>query len=745
MKKIKRVVCVAAAACVLLISGVAAAPSQTLYSPPAQVGITEDTDEQYVAKYEKIEENDHLIFYADLEKGWLALQNRDSGTIWYSTPNDSETDEITTGSRRLDVRSDIIVEYFDKNKVGEAVSMSFNSHTQAVRQGSVQTTRISSGIRVHYSFEAFGMVIPVEYVLTEKCLEARICVEEIQENSSFAILSIRLLPNFGAGDTGTDGWMLIPDGSGAIAKFNNDRYTVAGYEAPVYGSDYANEQELRQPANTQAVRLPVYGIGKSGDALFAVIARGESAAALQAEFSSESFGYNTLSSKVVLRSLSNIEINNTKDTRLSVNGYSQPDYAVRFYCLSGEEANYVGMAKTYRQYLIEEKGLKKTELEPTLNINLYGAVDVKANFLGFPYQKLKSLTSFSQAEAMADYLNASGAGTLSMRYEGWTNGGVFNKTVPKDAKPLRILGGEAGFQTLKNAMEKDGRQFWPDVDFLRCRESGKGISKSRDSIKNAFGEPTPQYDYMLSVYAPKLQGNQYRFLRADAVRKISRNFLENYKKEECQYLSLGTTGEYRYSDYNPDNGHGRMTLQMAFEDIWKTATGYRLAVSGGNADAAIRADKVWAAPVTSSGYDFFDEDIPFYQIVFHGYTALTTPAVNQIVNDRLLFLNAVETGSELLFSGIYEDAAFLGETAYSALYSTTFELWKDEAVAYDKEYRPLLERIGRQAITQHERLADDVYRTTYEDGTSVYVNYSEKQQKVDNVTIGGMDFEAIYP
>src|SRR5699024_9627512 len=103
------------------------------------------------------------------------------------------------------------------------------------------------------------------------------------------------------------------------------------------------------------------------------------------------------------------------------------DYTVRYWCLDGDNASYSGMAVAYRNYLIEEKGLKKTELSPALNLNIYGAIDVKANFLGIPYKKLKSLTSFSEAAEMTAYLSENGVGGLSVRYEGWTNNGFFNK------------------------------------------------------------------------------------------------------------------------------------------------------------------------------------------------------------------------------------------------------------------------------------------------------------------------------
>lgn len=91
----------------------------------------------------------------------------------------------------------------------------------------------------------------------------------------------------------------------------------------------------------------------------------------------------------------------------------------------------------------------------------------------------------------------------------------------------------------------------------------------------------------------------------------------------------------------------------------------------------------------------------------------------------------------LLFSGIYEDASTLSETAYSGLYSTTFALWREKAAAYDKEYRSLLERIHDKAIVAHRQLSDTVYKTTWEDGTVVLCNYGDSPLRQEGVTIGG--------
>lgn len=66
------------------------------------------------------------------------------------------------------------------------------------------------------------------------------------------------------------------------------------------------------------------------------------------------------------------------------------------------------MANLYRQYLISEKGMKKADMAPSLNLHIYGAVDTKTNTLGVPHQTLTGLTSFTQAQDMAAELRKAG-------------------------------------------------------------------------------------------------------------------------------------------------------------------------------------------------------------------------------------------------------------------------------------------------------------------------------------------------
>lgn len=172
----------------LSISGISAQSDEL--QKPTRLGIDEETSDEYTADYTLAAQNDNLLFYADMEKGWFALQNRRSGKIWYSNPNDAVLDDVTVGISRTNIFSDYIFEYYDKSTVGEASTLTFNSHTTAVRQKNVSVEKVASGIKVTYRFDTFGFTVPVIYSLLENSLEVKVCVDEIEESGNYEASSI---------------------------------------------------------------------------------------------------------------------------------------------------------------------------------------------------------------------------------------------------------------------------------------------------------------------------------------------------------------------------------------------------------------------------------------------------------------------------------------------------------------------------------------------------------------------------
>lgn len=734
--------CILAAAFVLLSmpvpGGSAEGEGETL---PAIVGVDEDTDESERVNYEEAAANDHCILYADMEKGLFALKSRESGDIWYSTPNDSLQDEYTSGSERWGIRSQLVISYLFKEDILSSTEISrASSQLGCLQNGAVTVKKLPDGIRVLYEFSELGVTIPVEYRLRGASLAASIDIAGIDEGEECLLTDINLLPSFGAGNWEAEGQLLIPDGCGALVDFNNG-VECTPYEALIYGEDKVIVEEL-DDTRVEAIRLPVFATLMKNKALMGIVTKGDGSAAIRALNGNADCGYNAVSSKLKLRSLENLmmfkrQTNRRSIGRLTENLDGVDTYEVLYTPIRGETVSYVHIANAYRDYLVAEKNLTARPQTPSLAVDLYGSMDVKAAFLGIEYSKQQSLTTFAQAQEILDALTEKGAGALAVRYLGWSRDGLLNKSLPSKAKPLSNLGGAKGFEALKAYIGSGANALYPDVDFMQYRSG-----RDRDAVKTSFNEVSYHTERLRSVFSARLGLTPIRLLTPQNLAPAAQKYLASYKKQGLGAISLSTLGDLIYSNSSTKNGFHRYHFPEQAEKVLAAFrdAGLDIALEQANAYAAPYAARIYNAPTVCSGYDMFDEEIPFYQIVFHGYITMTVAPMAQSIDARMNLLKAVESGSELLYGGMYEDASAVTGTRYDHLYSTQYGLWLDDAAETAARYRPLLEKVYKQTITAHQQLSPDVMMTTFEDGTQVIVNYSRAKATVNGISIEALDY-----
>ena len=135
-----------------------------------------------------------------------------------------------------------------------------------------------------------------------------------------------------------------------------------------------------------------------------------------------------------------------------------------------------------------------------------------------------------------------------------------------------------------------------------------------------------------------------------------------------------------------------------------------------------------------------DETIPFWQLVFHGSILYnpSTETVNFGVKDETSHLKYIEYGGRPLgyFNSKYVDEVegscgnWMGQE--DLLCDTEEHL--DEAInvlsdMYQEYVR--LRRLQTEYMLKHEKLAADVYRVTYSDGTQITVDYNKNTYAVN--------------
>lgn len=712
---------------------------------PVQSGVDEYTEDMFRIDYQEVASNDSSILYADMQKGFFALKNRSSGDIWYSTPNDSLQDIYTRGADKWGLRSQIAINYLFEEDILTAEAMqSTNSQLGCIEEGKISVQKIKNGISVLYDFSVLGIKIPVSYVLKKNYLVASIDIANIKEENKCYLTDISLLPSFGAANWEAEGQLLVPDGTGALIDFNNGK-DCKPYESEIYGNDAVFFPEMDK-TREQAVRLPVFATMYQNKSLMGIVTKGDSSASIRAVNGNVNRGYNAVSSKINLRYLETIsmfkrQLNNMrKISRLTDALDGVTSYEVRYYSLSGQNINYADIATEYRNYLVEEKGLAAHPEKPALAVELYGAIDKKSAFLGFEYDKKIALTTFEQAQKIIEDLQKVGVDQFAVRYMGWGNNGLLNDKLPAKANAMQVLGENDKFESFAAFMQNLNNSFYPDVDFIQYRKGSKS-----NAIKNVFNEVVYHNERMRSVFVTRLDLDPVMYLIPQKIVSVAEKYLKSYRALSVGSISLSTLGSFNYSNNTTENEFHRYFFA---DEVTKVIQKYKkanlnIALEDANAYAIPFADRIYNAPTVCSGFDIFDEEIPFYQMVTHGYVTTTVMPMAEANNQKVNFLKAVESGSELLYSGMYAQSNVITGSRYDQLYGTQYQLWLADAKEAYKRYQPLLEKIYDKPIVSHTVLAKDVTKTVFEGGTGVVVNYNDEKVTVGGYEIPGLDYLVI--
>jgi hypothetical protein len=135
-----------------------------------------------------------------------------------------------------------------------------------------------------------------------------------------------------------------------------------------------------------------------------------------------------------------------------------------------------------------------------------------------------------------------------------------------------------------------------------------------------------------------------------------------------------------------------------------------------------------------------DASVPFYTIALHGLVDYLGGDYMDFYEQRSQLLDAIAKGSNVSCTLTWENTEALAMADTAAYYSTTFDLWKDDVLAVWQELKPYLDATRGQFITGHEKLAEGVTLTTYENGVQVLVNNTDSAYTWNDAEIAPRDF-----
>ncbi len=596
--------------------------------------------------------------------------------------------------------------------------------------------------------------IPLEYRLVGDSVEVSIPMCAVKENGGGAIFRISLLRFLGAAGTDENGYLLVPNGSGSLINFNNGKTSAAPYSEFVYGMDpLAAELTVRE--NTENVKMALFGICRDDSSVFATIERGGSLAYISARVSGSINEYNYVYPTFVLRGNEKLAMfgttGNEADLPIIEKEFYDQNLTVRYTMLTEEHAGYAGAANYYRDRLINEGVLEANGASGDIKFyyDVLGGIEKTKFFLGVRYRGLYAMTSFDEAVEMSNDLAANGITNQVMNYQGWCNGGDHHDVLNKIKVPLR-LGGRSGLEELSAAVEANGGSFYADTSFQRVTEVSDRYNIGNETSRYYGAGYVAEFGLVNPSTLRQTSGlgwseNRFFLVSPKFLVRYVEKFTDRIGRYDIGGISLRDLGNQLHSDKRRTNVIDRCEAQDVVEAELQNIedTGKRVMINDGNDYSFAYADDIINAPLTDNDYYIVDETIPFYEMLIHGCIDYSGSVINlSDTFDRTeTVLNLIETGASPHFVFSWENANEMKNTGLSRFYSTTYESWKQEALAVYDEVNGALRYVNGETIVDHVIYDNGVRAVTYSNGVTIYINTGMSNQTVDGVTVPARSYE----
>ncbi len=721
------------------------------------------TDDEALSSCQVAAENDNFILYYDegvedatLER--VGLYVKSSGKIYWTTPINALADTSTNkANTRLNRLSNLSYKYGNATDLISSSSFLY-SYRESTQNGNTKIETEKNGLKITYSLRTGKASVPVHYELEDDGLSVYVNTSEIKERNGYSedveedqeassdtiiLTEIALCPFMGATTEDENGYMFIPDGSGAIINLNNGKGNYSSYSQPIYGRDITQVKEV-EPDMVEQAYLPVMAMVSGNQGLVMIATDGDTFAQANADVSYSKTGnswYNNCYFSFTVRSTDNYYMTGDSSAIMVFekgDGTILTDkIAVKYIPIESDEETVpiTQVADVYRDYLINEKGLKKQAdaSEPALYVDFYGGTRKSKSILGIPVALKTAYTTFDQASEIVDTLTELGVDNMVVNYNDWSDDSM-NEKIDTGDSVASVLGGKRAYKKMLENFKEHGIDYYATVTGLTFKSNGNGFWTLFNTAYRVSKSYSRQYSYNIAYGTPDT-GVAPALLSPRSIVKLSAAVSKNLGKFD-QGASLGIASSTLWSDFSKKYRTSRDMTADYIIDYYKAVaeSNGRVYADAPNAYLIPYVNRIGDLTLQSSQFKVTDYDVPFYQMVLHGYVDYASEAVNATPDTMVAVLKAIAAGSNIHFDLIHEETSELVNTDYVDLFFANYEGWLDEAaMAYKLVDEVLAPAVGA-TITDYE-IDGKVIRTAYSNGYSTEVDLG-----TGNITANGKTY-----
>lgn len=696
-------------------------------------GKVTDATEDYLL----VAESDTYKLYYFEPRFSIKLENKQTGVILESTLSDEKDDGKNNKNWTGYMKSGIVLSAIKGANNTYQVDM-INSRNE------ITTWYTDNGIYAEIYFKEYQFGLGVEIRLENDELVVRVPEYSIKEEKEGSYIStVSIFPFMGYTYLGEEaGYMLIPDGNGALIYLEDKegRYAT-GFSHMIYGADEGLTSSVKTSelwdqfsmvTDANNVLAPIFGMAHTDDeqAYLAIVESGDERCSIECQPNGVMVAYNRCFAKFLLRDVFVQPLNNSNSGTVKTveNDRLHTDLQVRYCLLSGEEANYSGMANTYRDYLLENGQITKVDCSYSTRVDVLG-VEQEEFLMGTTDV---AMTTVDQLEQILQQMQQAGISNALTIYKGWQNGGLYNYPIKK-YKTDSAIGTTAALTDLIQAQKQNGYDIYLYNNALLVNDDTNANTYdvvkmvNKRTYKMELNEQV--YDLFYYLLPAKAGANLETFVGSLADKGVNTLALAGITDTIFSY----TTRSVYYSRTD--------SMESFIQTVKSAGETCELLLETPNAYLWKYADAFLDMPLGSSDYLYVDQDIPFLSMVLKGVLPVYSDYVNFEANKTVNFLQMVEAGIYPSFYVAHENSSKLIYTNSSDLYSLEFESYADTIAQYDQAFRALAQKTADANIIGHETLQSGLVKVTYSNNVVIYVNYNQYDCTVDSLTVEALSYK----
>ena len=613
-------------------------------------------------------------------------------------------------------------------------------HMQETIQGYLQSVGYDSYewiydmayFNMHVDLERPAFNVVMRFELIDNAMVLSIPFDQLTHSATYLPTRLTVMPFFGAGNVADDGYLFVPDGSGALMHFNSGRYIQELYFNNIFGHD---ETVLRDALiHDNRAAYPAFGVYRNGKTFVGIVEEGASYGAVRAELSGWRSPYSAVHPTFRLIHGASMDVVGRSDRPFHIHEYGLPlDESLVIRYVFTSQPGYVGMAVAYREFLQARYPWLNNRLETPVNamVEILGAAETRQHILGFPVDRPFPLTTFDQAAEMLDTFDAFGWDNLHIMMRGAHNDSI-DHSVPSGLNLISQLGNRRSFDNLLNTADGHGFEFYIEGDFVKMRHNSmfNGFSPNRDAARQVNRQRVQHNGFSPTYFAQLGSGSVLAdpiiLARPAFTMDLVNNFVNEAANRGVNNIAFRSMASALGGDFHEERHVTREASMNMRADLLRNLSnqGTGIWLHYGFSYGMPFADIITSMPVTDQGFGVTDTVVPFYQIALHGLVNFAGRPLNLAEDHSYHLLRSIESGSSLFFSFMDVPTADLEVTRYRRYFANEFGRWTDVANNLYQNHVRNFAHLYNQLIVDHQILAPGVSVTIYEDGTRVYVNTS---------------------